>query len=64
MLPDAPKDSILGLGIMDERPRFTIDDAVDDDDDFGDEEGEVVDDDAALMNGMRAFGNFMELADP
>ena len=49
-LPDAPADTILGLGMMDERPRFAIDDAGDDDD--LDDEDLNVDDDNALMNGM------------
>lgn len=49
-LPNAPKDQILGLGIMDERPRFAIDDAGDDDE--GEEDGGILgDDDSGLMNG-------------
>jgi hypothetical protein len=52
-LPNAPKDQILGLGIMDERPRFAIDDAGDDDDEEGEDEAGVLgDDDSGLMNGM------------
>ena len=50
-LPAAPKDQILGLGIMDERPRFAIDDAGEEDSDFEDDGEVAVDDDAALMNG-------------
>lgn len=50
-LPNAPKDQILGLGIMDERPRFAIDDAGDDDE--GEDDGGVLgDDDSGLMNGQ------------
>lgn len=52
-LPDAPKDKVLGLGIMDERPRFSIDVAVEDDEDLIGDEEVGVDDDAALMNGKR-----------
>lgn len=50
-LPDAPKDRVLGLGIMDERPKFAIDDAVEDENaEEGDEDLEIGDD-SALMNG-------------
>lgn len=49
-LPNAPKDQILGLGIMDERPRFAIDDAGDDED-GEDDTGVLGDDDSGLMNG-------------
>lgn len=51
-LPNAPKDQILGLGIMDERPRFAIDDAGDEDEGDEDGDGDVLgDDDSGLMNG-------------
>lgn len=50
-LPSGPKDQILGLGIMDERPRFAIDDAGEDDSDIDDDGDVNIDDDAALMNG-------------
>ena len=55
-LPDAPKDTILGLGIMHERPKFDIDAAVEGDDDefaIGDDDDADLnmDDDKALMNG-------------
>lgn len=53
-LPSAPKDQILGLGIMDERPRFAIDDAGDEDSDLEDDGDVAIDDDAALMNGTRS----------
>ena len=46
-LAAAPKDKILGLGIMDDRPRFTIDDVVEDEGAEGEEISQ--DDDAALM---------------
>ena len=51
-LPTAPKDKVLGLGIMDERPRFAIDRAVEDEEV---EEGVNMDDDAALLNGEHRF---------
>lgn len=62
-LPDGVTDKVLGLGIMDERPKFAIDDAVDDDEDdndasIGGESGaygrhdSAIDDDKALMNGQ------------
>lgn len=55
-LPDAPKDKVLGLSIMDERPRFAIDDAVEDDEELGDDDDEdLAVDDSALMNGERVF---------
>lgn len=55
VLPNAPKDQILGLGIMDERPRFAIDDAGDEDDE-GEEDGGVLgDDDSGLMNGKLRY---------
>jgi hypothetical protein len=50
-LPNAPKDQILGLGIMDERPRFAIDDAGDEDDGEEDDGALIGDDDSGLMNG-------------
>ena len=58
-LPDAPKDTILGLGIMNERPKFDIDAAVEGDDDefaIGDDDDADLnmDDDKALMNGEPA----------
>ena len=55
-LPSAPTDQILGLGIMDERPRFAIDDAGDEDSDVEDDADVTIDDDAALMNGMSFLG--------
>lgn len=51
VLPNAPTDQILGLGIMDERPRFAIDDAGDEDDELEDDGGVLGDDDSGLMNG-------------
>jgi len=54
-LPSAPTDQILGLGIMDERPRFAIDDAGDEDSDVEDDADVTIDDDAALMNDVDAF---------
>lgn len=64
-LPDAPKDTILGLGIMNERPKFDIDAAVEGDDDefaIGDDDDADLnmDDDKALMNDVDAFLSSVE----
>lgn len=56
VLPNAPKESVLGLGIMDERPRFAIDDAGDDQDLEDDDDLLTNDeDDKALLNGASLF---------